>query len=210
MKKKRSTARRRKPVSRNVQSVSEGRSNRSPGRRSITVQNAPKDQSAGSHSHEAQTFKMESKVTRVMFIMAGVFVFGVISIYFYVDILLKLRNFYTLFLVVPLYGYIFGDLLMWLWRGIRIVELNSSGFNITRRKTQSVTHIGLNEVGSVRVMQSIDGKTVNILLHGARSRKFLWMEFYSGPRIRIAESAFDKKEFLEFIDRANALLPTTH
>ncbi|HEY6951841.1 MAG TPA: hypothetical protein VI758_05505 [Bacteroidota bacterium] len=205
MRKKRSPTRRPKKATKQVRRVSRRRSNSPRGLPAAAAQIVGQEKGAADKSREVQSFRMETRDKRVMLMMTAIVVFGLLSIYFYIDILVKLRNYYTLILVIPLYGYVFGDLIAWLWRGIRVVELNATGFTIIRRNMGLTTHIGLAEVGSVRVTKSVDGKAVNILLHGAQARKFLWMEFYSGPRVRIAESTFDKGEFAEFISRASAL-----
>lgn len=138
---------------------------------------------------------------------AGTLLFGIISIYFYVDILLELHNYYTLIFVVPLYGYVFGDLIRWSVRGVRAVEVTSGGINVVRRGNKMPSRIDLADIGSIQVTRSLDGKTVTILLHGARSRRFLWMDYFSGPRVRIPEGPFDKQDFAEFIQRATAIVP---
>ncbi len=157
----------------------------------------------------ATLFRLDSRPKRYISIAALVVVLGAASLYFYIDILLKLHNYYTLILVVPMYGYIFGDLFMWLRAGVRSLEIDGDEIRVTIPNQPSVRCIGKSEIGSVRVSSTIDGKTVHILLHGAKSSKFLWMNFYSGPRIRIPEAPFSKGDFLEFIERLGTLATVT-
>ncbi len=153
---------------------------------------------------------MESKPKRYLTIAAAVIILGLTSLYFYIDILLKMQNFYTLILVIPLYGYIFGDLFLWLRTGVRSLEIDSNGLKVTSPNQPAARNISKSEIGSVRVSSTVDGKTVYILLHGATSSKFLWMNFYSGPRVRIPETPFAKHEFAEFIERLGTMATVTH
>jgi hypothetical protein len=127
-----------------------------------------------------------------------------------VDILLKLRNFYTLLFVVPLYAYVFGDLIRWVWSGIRAVELDSTTLKIFRSSRQPVQSVAISEIGSVRITTSFDGPAVEILLHGATTKKLLWVYFFTGPRIHIPQGPFGKKDFAEFIEQISALRPVAH
>jgi hypothetical protein len=157
----------------------------------------------------ASTFRMDSRPKRYIPIAAIVIILGITSLYLYVGILLRLHNYYTLIFVVPLYGYIFADLFMWLRAGVRSLEMDSTGLRVTVPNQSAVRHIGKNEIGSVRISSTVDGKTVYILLHGAKTSKFLWMNFYSGPRVRIPEAPFSKIDFAEFIDRLGTLATVT-
>ena len=150
-------------------------------------------------------FRMDSKPKRYIPIMTTVIALGITSLYLYFEILLKLHNYYTLILVIPLYGYIFGDLIVWMRTGIRSLEIESGELRLTLPNGQPVKRIGKNEIGSVRITSTIDGRTVYILLHGATASKFLWMNFYSGPRFRIPEAPFNKSDFVEFVDRLGTI-----
>jgi len=139
--------------------------------------------------------------------MWSVILLGLLSIYFYVDILAKVHNYYTLVFVVPLYGYVFGDLFIWVMTGVRSVEMDAAELRLGLPGGRPIRRVGFSEIGSIRVASSLDGKIVHILLHGAKVSKVLWMNFYSGPRIRIPEAPFDKREFAEFIQRVTSALP---
>jgi len=184
-------------------------------RRSTTSKSAPRIKhegsevdSAGAPATHTEQFRIDYKPRKLLLMGTGTLLFGVISIYFYINILLELHNYYTLIFVVPLYGYVFGDLILWVINGIRTVEVSSSGFKIVRSNSKAPTQISLSDIGSIRVTPSLDGKSVNILLHGARSKKFLWMDVFSGPRVRIPEGVFGKHDFAEFTRRATTVLPS--
>jgi hypothetical protein len=158
---------------------------------------------------QVPAFRINSDRKRYLTITGVVLIGGVLSMYFYINILLTLRNFYTLLFVIPLYGYVFGDLLLWMWSGVRAVEMDSSGLTIIRSFRQTVQRLAFKEISALRVTSSIDGKTVDLLLRGATSRKFLWMYFDSGPRVRIPAGPFAKKDFAEFIQRATERIPVS-
>lgn len=153
-------------------------------------------------------FRLESKTGRYALLYTVGLVFGVISLYFYVDIILRLKNYYTLVLVIPLYAILFGESTAWLRRGIRIVEIDSSGLTIHRARDQEPTRIEIHQMGDVQIGRSMDGTVVTILLKGASSRRFLWMTFYSGPRIQIKEQMFDKQDFSELVRRITVMKVT--
>ncbi len=136
--------------------------------------------------------------------------FGLLSIYFYIGILSSLHDYYTLVFVVPLYAYVFGDLIIWLRSGIRAVAIDSSGLNIVRTSRQPERRIDRHEMKSVRITSSIDGKMADIVLQGGSVRKFLWMNIYSGPHVRISQGSFAKQDFAEFLRRLSALVPAIH
>lgn len=159
----------------------------------------------GLHASGAPVFRMESKPKRYVPIMAIVIALCITSLYFYFDILLKLHNYYTLILVFPLYGYILGDLFLWLRNGVRSLEMDAGELRLTLPNGQPMKRIGKNEIGSVRITSTIDGRTVFILLHGATVSRFLWMSFFSGPRVRIPEAPFSKGDFAEFVERLGSI-----
>jgi hypothetical protein len=152
-------------------------------------------------------YRLNSNRSRYALNIALVFILGATSVYFYVNILVTLRNFYTLLFVIPLYGYLFGVPILWLWHGVRAVEIDSSGLKIVRTAHQPVMHIAFNDITGIRATSSIDGKTVDILLHGATAKKFLWIYSYSGPRVHIHGAPFVTKDFVEFTERVTKLIP---
>jgi hypothetical protein len=212
MTKRRLPAQKRKPVKNRSRLVSaRGSGNSSAPRiRNAHVQDSQRDQTESSPSPQAKFFRIEGKPTRYRFMAGMIILIGIFSIYFYVDVLLLLRNFYTLLFVIPLYVYVFGGLIVWVWSGVRAVEVDPSGLRIIRSSRQPVKFIGINEIGSIRVTSTLDGKMVDILLHGATSRKFLWMYFNSGPCVHIPQGPFDKKDFAEFIQQVASLVPVPH
>lgn len=151
---------------------------------------------------------MASSPRRTFTITSVVAAVGIISVYFYVNILLELHNYLTLIFVIPLYGYVFGDLLNWYWRGVRNVEIDASGLTVTRSHRQPPMKIRTHEIVSLRLSKNLDGRTVDILLRGATSRKFLWMYFDSGPHVRIPSGPFSGGDFAEFVQRITALVPS--
>ena len=212
MKKRRSPIRKTKSIKNTSRSTPVRGSRRSsaPRARNVQVQTTQKDQVKVSPTPQAQVFRIEGKPSRYRLIIGMVVLIGIISIYFYAEVLLRLRNFYTLLFVIPLYAYVVGDLIVWIWSGVRAVEVDSSGLKIIRSSRQPVRFIGINEIASIRVTSTLDGKIVDILLHGATSRKFLWMYFYSGPRVHISQAPFDKKDFAVFIQQVTSLVPVSH
>ncbi len=207
MKKRRSNAKARRAVPRKSRPVSARRTRRT------SVANGSKQPPRESTAvgpatppvPQTNAFRMESRPGRYWSITGVILVVGAISIYFYGEILVHMHNYYTLVLVVPLYAYIFGDLIHWLATGVRAVELESDGVNVVLPGNRPAKRIHVGEMGSVRISSTLDGKTVYILLHGATSRRFLWMEYFSGPRIRIPAAPFDKNDFTEFVKRIGNL-----
>lgn len=157
---------------------------------------------------QLEPFRIENKIKKIAWMGTGTVLFGVLSIYFYIDILRELQNYYTLIFVIPIYAYVFGDVVLWFTRGVRAVEVTSSGLNIVSPGNKLPSHVALSDIGSVRVTRSFDGKTINILLHGAQLKRFLWMDTFSGPRVRIPEALFDKQEFAELLKRIAILVPS--
>ncbi len=209
MAKRRLPAKKEKPATSNSRQDSSKGNIRSPEAqiRKTQIDRSQRSQKESLPVSQSQSFRIESNANRSSIIMGSVVLFGASSIYFYVDILLKLRNFYTLLFVVPLYVYVFGDLIKWVWSGIRAVEVDASGVKIVRSSRQPVQFVGINEIGSIRVTSSLDGPAVDILLHGASTKTFLWMYSFTGPRIHIRQGPFTKKDFAEFIQHVSVLAP---
>ena len=149
----------------------------------------------------ADSFRIESKTKRYALMFAIGLVLAIVSLNFYVQIIVRLQNYYTMILVIPFYAFLFWESAAWLRRGVRIVEIDPSGLTIHRAGDQGPTRIEMHQMGDVHIGRSLDGTVITILLKGASSRRFLWMTFYSGPRIQIKEQMFDKKNYLELVRR---------
>ena len=156
------------------------------------------------------TFRLESNPGRVKWFFASLFFFGITSLYFYVSVMLKLNNYYSLLLAIPFYGYICGQAYVWIREGIRAVEANPTAITIFRPRDPAPTVIPVSEIGSIRVTHTLDGLSVLILLHGATSTRTLGVVRYSGPHFRISQGPFEKKKFQEFITRISTIKPTAH
>jgi hypothetical protein len=176
MAKRRTPANKRKAVNKKIPSASVRGSARTTSQaHSRATESAQTNRAEVRPNLPTESFRIEGKRSRYTTIIGSVIIIGIISIYLYVGLLLKLRNFYTLLFIIPLYTYVFGDLIRWLWSGIRSVEVDSSGLRIVRSSRQAIQSISTREIGSIRVSSSLDGPVVDVLLHGATAKKFLWM-----------------------------------
>jgi hypothetical protein len=151
---------------------------------------------------------MVGSVKRALWVYAGPFTIGVVLTYLLVAMLRQTGHYLLLLLLIPLYVYVFWDLVLWLRRGIRAVEMDSTGLSITRAGGQSPVRIDSHQITAVYVSKSLDRITVNILLQGSRVTMFFGFRKYSGPRVRITVEPFDRKEFSEFARRVKDLRRT--
>ncbi len=149
----------------------------------------------------SDSFRMVGTAKRALWVYAGPFCIGLVLTYMYAAMALRTGHLMLLWLPVPLYAYIFADLVLWLVRGVRLVELDPTGINLYRNRKQSPIHVDPNQITGVYVSRSLDRTTVNILLRGASVATFLGFRKYSGPRIRMTIEPFDRKEFSEFARR---------
>jgi hypothetical protein len=150
-------------------------------------------------------FRMEGSLKRILIVYAGAFFLGLVFLYFYVTIMMRVGNYTTLILVIPLYAYVFRDLVVWMRNGIRIVEIDPGGMSIVRRLQRSQSRIDVHEISAVHVSRMLDRTVVKILLPGSTVGRWLWFNRYKGPRVVITEEPFDKKEFAEFVRRVTDL-----
>jgi hypothetical protein len=155
-----------------------------------------------------ESFKMVGSVKRALWVYAGPFTIGVVLTYIFVAMLKGTGHYLLLLWLIPLYVYVFWDLVLWLMRGVRAVEMDSTGLSITRAGNQSPVRINSNQITAVYVSRSLDRTTVNILLQGSRVTTFLSFRRYSGPRVRMTVEPFDRKEFSEFTRRVKNLRRT--
>jgi hypothetical protein len=158
-----------------------------------------------STSSASTTFRIEGTPRKFLSGYIGAAFLGVAFLYFYIQVLLRTEMYYTLFFVVPLFGYIFGGLALWIRRGVRVVELDEAGLNIFRGIKKTPVRIDVSQISGVHVTKSIDRTTVTIMLQGATVRRLLGMNFYSGPRVRIIDDAFNPTEFADFANRVRLL-----
>lgn len=208
MKKRRSTTPGNKSASKRTRPTSRTRHTASPIADNPQATSRPLVARPTAGQHDS-AFRIESNRNRSIAIGAFVVLFGLLSIYFYVGILSTLHNYYTLILVIPLYGYVFGDLALWWRSGVRALAIDSSGLNIVRTSRLPERRIDRHEIKNIRISTSFDGKSADLILHGGSSRKVLWMYLYSGPHVRITQGSFLKGEFDEFLQRLAALAPAS-
>lgn len=148
---------------------------------------------------------MEGTPRRYLIAYAGAFLIGVVMTYVYALMLARTGHLVYVIVVVPLFAYVFSDLLIWLRRGVRTVEMDSTGFSVRLVRDQQPTHIDANQVTGVYVSRFLDRTTVNILLRGATVRRFLGIRRYTGPRIRLTNEPFDNAQFRDFLRRVTKL-----
>jgi hypothetical protein len=152
---------------------------------------------------------MEGSVKRVLWVYTGPFVIGVVLTYIFVAMLRGTTHYFLLLLLIPLYVYVFWDMVLWLMRGVRSVELDAGGMIITRARNQIPVRINSDQITAVYVSKSLDRSTVNVLLQGCRVTTVLGFRWYSGPRVRLTVEPFDRQEFSEFARRVSDLRGTT-
>lgn len=155
----------------------------------------------GSIENHPESFRMVGSLRRALLVYAPPFFMGLILIYFFLATPLNAGHLLPLLLLIPVYVLAFADLILWLWRGVRIVELDSTGLNLRRVRSLRPMRIDSNQITGVYVTRSLDRTTVHILLRGASMKRFLGINMYSGPRIRMTIEPFDRKEFSEFARR---------
>jgi hypothetical protein len=154
---------------------------------------------------QPETLKMEGSLKRYLLIYSGSFVIGAILTYIFATMLMRTGHLIYLLLVLPLFAYVFNDLLLWLRRGVRSVELDASGLTIHQRKAGTATRVQADQITGVYVSRFLDRTTVNIVLKGGTVKTFLGIRRYSGPRIRMTNEPFDRVQFLDFVRRATNL-----
>jgi len=156
------------------------------------------------------TFKMEASLKRFLITYSGAFTIGVVLTFVFANILMKSRHLIFVLVVVPLFAYVFNDLFSWLRRGVRSLEMDSTGLKIHFVRKPEATRIEASDVTAVYSSRFLDRTTVNILLKGATARRFLGIRVYSGPRIRMTNDPFDKSQFHDFVRRITNLRHTSH
>jgi hypothetical protein len=154
---------------------------------------------------ESDVFRMEGTLNRFLLVYSGAFIIGVVLTYIYVRMLIGTGYLILTILAVPLFAYVFGDLFVWMKRGVRSVEVDSSGLTIHRMNTQSPSRVEADEVTGVYVSKFLDRTTVNIVLRGGTVKRFMGIKRYSGPRIRMTNEPYDRAQFLDFVRRVTTL-----
>jgi len=154
---------------------------------------------------QPESFRMEGSLKRYLLVYSGAIVIGVILTYIYVMMLVRTGHLILLILAIPLFAYVFNDLLLWLRKGVRAVELDSSGMTVYRKNAQAPERIKSDQLTGVYVSRFLDRTTVNIVLRGGTVRRFLGIRRYSGPRIRMTNEPYDRAQFPDFIRRVMSL-----
>ena len=82
-------------------------------------------------------FRMEGTWQRILGVYSGPFTIGMVLGYIFVRMLPMTRQYWLVFLLIPLFGYVFADLVLWLWRGVRLVELDDMVVGIVVARAQN-------------------------------------------------------------------------
>jgi hypothetical protein len=154
---------------------------------------------------ESEVFRMDGTLKRLLLVYSGAFVIGAVLTYIYVIMLVKMGHLILLILAVPLYIYVFSDLFLWMRKGVRSVEIDSSGLIVYRMNAQTPDRLEADQVTGVYVSRFLDRTTINIVLRGGTVKSFLGIKRYSGPRIRMTNEPYDRAQFLEFTRRVTNL-----
>jgi len=151
---------------------------------------------------------MEGSLKRFLTTYAGAFAIGVVLTYLFLTLLIRAGHPVYVLVVLPLFFYVFMDLVVWLNRGVRSIEVTPGGLTARLARQAQSMRVERNEISGVYVSRFLDRTTVTILLRGATVRTLLGMRQYSGPRIRLTNEPFDRREFQEFVRRATKLRQT--
>lgn len=154
---------------------------------------------------QPDTFKMEGTLKRFLLLYSGAFIIGAFLTYVYVIMLMRIGHMILLILALPLYVYVFSDLLLWVRSGVRSVEVDSSGLTIHRSNDRSPARIQADQITGVYVSRFLDRTTVHIVLRGGTAKVYLGIRLYSGPCIRMTNESFDRAQFLDFVRRVTNL-----
>jgi hypothetical protein len=154
---------------------------------------------------QPEILKMEGSLKRYLLIYSGAFVLGAILTYIFAMMLMRTGHLIYLLLVLPLFAYVFNDLVLWLRKGVRSAELDTSGLTIHQRNAAAPTRIEADQITGIYVSRFLDRTTVNIVLKGGTVKTFLGIRRYSGPRIRMTNEPYDRAQFLDFVRRATNL-----
>jgi len=153
----------------------------------------------------ADKFTMEGALKRFLVTYAGAIAIGIVLTYLYVMMLVRTGHLVMVLLVVPLYAYIFADMVLWMRKGIRSVEVDSSGLTIHRINDGTPARIEADQITGVYVSRFLDRTTVNIVLKGGTVKTFLSIRRYTGPRIRMTNEPYDHNQFVDFVKRVTTL-----
>ncbi len=157
---------------------------------------------------QSESYRMVGTVGRALWVYAGPFTIGAVLTYILVAMIRQTGQYFWLLLIVLLFIVVFRDLVLWLVRGVRTVELDSKGVTLTRAGNSSPVRVNSDEISAVFVTKSFDRTTVRILLTGSRVTSTLGIRRYSGPHVRLSVEPFDRKEFAEFAERIKNLRRT--
>lgn len=128
--------------------------------------------------------------------------FGVVVLYF-ILVQQMAFNLHALLVCGGLLAlYFLFDYIQWKANGIRMIEVDKESVRIYKGDKMKLTTISPMEIKDIDVFSKLNRRVVNIMLEGSSKRVLVpgFLSFFTGPRERITNDAFDEDFFEVFID----------
>ncbi len=158
-------------------------------------------------SIDEEVFTMCGSRYNLFLINIGAMVGGTILLFLLLAVRLIYNPFIFILGVIILFLYLYIDIKRWMKKGIHTVKIDKNGFTVYRGIKNSPSRIGKEQITAINVFKKLNRKIVNILLGGYADTSLPGITFFSGPRIRITDDAFNQAEFAIFINKLKELRP---
>lgn len=149
--------------------------------------------------NEEKSMKPELSITgkrgNLLFVNISGLIIGSVFLFFY----LLARGLYALpvFVIMAaiLAAYMFIDYIHWNKKGIRRIDLFEDSISFTFGKQQTVEKLSFDEITEIDFFKKLNRDIINFMRGGKVLKPVKGITFFSGPRIRLTDDAFDDKEF---------------
>jgi len=146
-------------------------------------------------------FRMEGSKGSVLVMNISGVILGMILGFFLLSVRLIFSPILFIVLVVVLISYMSWDYFNWRRNGVRALELDDNGIDLYKGEEKKLTRIEAKDITGMNISNKLGRRVVTIFTGGSAVKPLPGITFFTGPRIRVPEDAFDPKEFGVFIEK---------
>ena len=156
-------------------------------------------------SGNGKVFTMIGSHSSFLMINILTMIIGTVLLFIFLIIRLLYNPFLFIIGIMILFAYCFFDFKRWLRQGIQMVKIDEGGITIYRGSQMKATRIEKKNITDINVFKKLNRRIVNILLSGYVDSSIPGVAFFSGPKVKITNDAFNNNEFNVFIQKAEEL-----
>lgn len=157
-------------------------------------------------------FQMKASRSSLLIVNGMTALFAVVILYFTLVQGFKFNLHALLLSGGLLVLYFIFDTIQWKANGIQMVEVDKESIRVYRGDKMKLTTLRPSDIKDVDVFAKLNRRVLNIMMEGAKKRDIIpgFLAFFTGPRVRITNDAFDEDFFEVFISLVKRMKAQAH